>query len=556
MRSEYAAIALFVLFLAPGAAGQAPSVPGQQTPLKPTDMCTVEGVVLKSTTGEPAKKVQVTIYSATGAGQQLSAITDVSGHFLINNITPGRYSMTAGGNGYPAQVYGQHNGRGAVKFLELKPGQQARDIIFHLAPGGVITGTVYDEDGDPVMGAAVQALRFASSPSSPQLISANGAQTNDLGEFRMYGLEAGHYYVAAISPDRGSQNTSSDEVSLPTFHPATPDPAQAVALQVHPGDELSGVDVSLVRVRGVRVSGRLLSEANVKSVQGAYLSLAPRDTKFAGMPFGSYGASVRDEKGDFEIRNVPPGSYVLTSMWNDPNSRRSYSARTTVEVADTDVDGTQLVLSPGMTLHGRINTDPGAKLDYTKLNLWLQPMENMMAGGAGAELSADGTFVIRDVSEGKYRVHLGGFPEEFYVKSAKYAGSSVLDSGLEVSHGGSAGTLEVELTQSGGRVDGTVLHEQKPVPGALVVLVPDPPNRDRDEMYSSKLTDSLGRFSLLGLPPGDFKLFAWERIEGVNFRDSEFITANEGLGTSVHIQEEQPQSVQLELIPAEEQTEY
>jgi hypothetical protein len=72
-------------------------------------------------------------------------------------------------------------------------------------------------------------------------------------------------------------------------------------------------------------------------------------------------------------------------------------------------------------------------------------------------------------------------------------------------------------------------------------------------MYSMKITDGFGRFSMLGLPPGDFKLFAWESVQGTNYNDPDFFQAFEGRGSRVHIEERQTQPVQLEVITAEEQ---
>ena len=98
-----------------------------------------------------------------------------------------------------------------------------------------------------------------------------------------------------------------------------------------------------------------------------------------------------------------------------------------------------------------------------------------------------------------------------------------------------------------------VLKDRKPSGYALVVLVPDPPSRDHSELYSSKSCDALGRYSLLGLPPGDFKLFAREPRQGLDFSDPDFIKVYEGSGTQVHIEENRRRVVQLEVIPAEEE---
>ncbi len=543
---------LALLLVTSWAPAQEATPPGRQSQLKPGEMCTVEGMAVKATTGEPVKKVLVTIFPVDGRGQQHSASTDASGRFVIRNVEPGGYFMHAGGNGYPFQAYGQRAPGRRGKILALDPGRHERDIVFRLMPGSVITGTVYDEDGDPVVGANVQGLRFVFAGGPPQMGTVAGAQTNDLGEYRLYGLEPGQYYVVANYQNQRPPNEPSDDVYLPTFYPNTPDPAQAVTVQVRPGDDVPGINLSLTRVRGVRVRGHVLNEVTGKTFEGSiYVQVMPQDGKFAGYSFGNYGASVQDDKGTFEIRGLPPGSYALSANWND--EKKSYFGRVPVDVANTDIEGVTLVISPGTELRGRIRTNPGARLDFSKLNLWLQPSENMMAGGGGAEIKADGTFVVHNVYDGNYRLHVGGFPEEFYLKSARIGGSDVLETGLNISRTQAVGTLELELALTGGRVDGTVLQDQKPVPGVLVVLVPDPPFRNRDEMYSVKNTDQLGRFSLLGLPPGDFKLFAWEAAEGASFRDPDFLKLYESRGTPVSIQEGQQQTVQVELIPAEEE---
>jgi len=157
------------------------------------------------------------------------------------------------------------------------------------------------------------------------------------------------------------------------------------------------------------------------------------------------------------------------------------------------------------------------------------------------------------VFDGNYRVRVFGFPEEYYVKSAQQGRTEVLLSGLTVGRSQSLSPLEITLSPDGGRVDGTVVRGQNPVGGAIVVLVPDPPYRDQDQMYSMKTADGLGRFSLLGLPPGDYKLFAWEFVPGTNYIDPDFFEAFEARGTRVRIEEKQPQMVQLEAITAEEQ---
>ncbi len=544
-----ASFLLAVLFVAPLEAGQNPALSGKQTPLKPGDLCVIEGVVVNANTGEPVRKMWVTMVSTGGRGQQASAQTDAMGRFAISEIQPGSYFLNAQGNGYPFQFYGQPRPGSRGTPLTLSSGSHRKDIVFRLRPGGVITGTVYDEDGDPEVGASVQGVRLAVGGRSRVMGPGGSSMTNDRGEYRIYALEPGEYYVAASEQGwHGIPQT--DDVYVPTFYPHSPDPGQAGSVHVRAGDEISGIDLNLIRVRGVRLTGRILRPAPAKTWQGISVQLMPRDPRFAGLPFRNYGGVVEEDTGTFEFRGVPPGSYLLHSGWY--YSGRSYFGALPLDVGNVDIGGVTLTLSPGINLYGRVKTDPGVNLDFAQLGLSLQPAANLHMGGGFGKPKPDGTFVIENVYDGSYRLHVSGFPEEFYVKSARLGGSEVLAPEITISHTESPGALEVELSLNGGRIDGTVLHDMKPAVGVLVVLVPDAPFRDRDDMYSEKTTDLLGRFSMLGLPPGNFKLFAWGAVAEVDFRDPEFMKPYEGRGTRVHIVEKQQQTVQLELILAEE----
>jgi hypothetical protein len=174
-------------------------------------------------------------------------------------------------------------------------------------------------------------------------------------------------------------------------------------------------------------------------------------------------------------------------------------------------------------------------------------------GSGNAEVKPDGTFLMQSVYDGSYRVRVFGYPEDYYVKSVRQGGSDALESGLTISRIQPPTRIEIVLSPDGGRVSGTVMKEQSPVSGAWVVLVPDPPHRDREEMYTTVTTDTNGRFSMVGLPPGDYKLFAWELLQGKNYRDPDFFSAFEDRAAPVHTQEGQQQTVQLDVISSDEQ---
>jgi len=103
-------------------------------------------------------------------------------------------------------------------------------------------------------------------------------------------------------------------------------------------------------------------------------------------------------------------------------------------------------------------------------------------------------------------------------------------------------------------VDGVISKDQQPFPGCTVTLVPDPPHRGEKRLFKSTTTDQNGHFVFQGVPPGDFKVFAWEKIEPDAYTSPEFLQPYEKLGESVHITEGSRNSVQVDLIPAKIRT--
>ena len=173
-------------------AGSNPQVQNPQ-PTKPEDKCTIEGQVLSLPTGEPVKKAQITLQSMSAEKRSgYSAVADASGHYVLQDIDPGQYRLSAVRNGFVAEQYGARGtGQGGAP-LTLNPGQHMSDISFRLVPHGVITGRVLDEDGEPVQHVQVSTMRYRFVNGKRQLAPAGGGTgTNNLGEYRIFGLAPG-----------------------------------------------------------------------------------------------------------------------------------------------------------------------------------------------------------------------------------------------------------------------------------------------------------------------------------------------------------------------------
>src|SRR5207302_6027706 len=138
-------VVLSIFLFASAVRGQAvvETTPGQQqnqapASPKPGETCTVEGTVVKATTGEGLRKITVQLFpvgrrsSAERRAQPVSALTDSGGRIVFQGIAAGRYSMMASDGSYTAQRYAQRGRFGAGKILDLAAGQIEKDIVFPL----------------------------------------------------------------------------------------------------------------------------------------------------------------------------------------------------------------------------------------------------------------------------------------------------------------------------------------------------------------------------------------------------------------------------------------
>ena len=137
-------------------------------------------------------------------------------------------------------------------------------------------------------------------------------QTNDIGEFRISGLPAGDYYVAASPRPRSpfEQSSSSGGNSpITTFYSGSPEMAGAQAISVAAGQTVSSLEFVMVSARGFAVSGVVVDETG-RPVGNAMVTLMSAGPAM----LGPRGSSRTQPDGTFTIGNVAPGAYRLTAM--------------------------------------------------------------------------------------------------------------------------------------------------------------------------------------------------------------------------------------------------
>ena len=267
-------------------------LPAQQstrvTGAAPEEKCSIEGTAVNPLTGEPLNKVHLTLLPLDQPNAfPDGASTDAAGHFLMDELDPGRYSFSASRNGFITQSYSPDGSLWRATPLTLAPGQELKQLVFKLTPQGVISGRVLDEDGEPLDDVSVQPMIFKYQRGRRQLVPVAGESTNYLGEFRLHNLRPGKYVVSASrtspynigGPERivGSAQAVApvDEGYVTTYHPSVISPSNANQVEIAAGAQVSGINITLIRARTVRIKGRAALPAG-KSQYGANISLTPK----------------------------------------------------------------------------------------------------------------------------------------------------------------------------------------------------------------------------------------------------------------------------------------
>ena len=226
----------------------------------PADTCSVSGQVTNASTGEPVRRALVALRRIDASPGVMniqvtqSGSTDAAGRFVITGVAPGKYRLSAEHNGFLITQYGARGPNKPGTLLTLEPGQKSSDLALRLTPHGVIAGRVLDEEGEPVSIADVQLSRQQYMQGRKQMVRAGGGNTNDLGEYRIFGLAPGRYFLSATSRQNPMRRRRTTTTSPPIF-PRTTDAAAAGLIDIAPGAQLRNIDITLARMHTVTVRG-------------------------------------------------------------------------------------------------------------------------------------------------------------------------------------------------------------------------------------------------------------------------------------------------------------
>jgi hypothetical protein len=464
--------------------------------------CHVEGQVF-SVTGLPLKRTTVRLEAASQSNQSnfanYTVSTDNEGKFSLEDITPGTYILSAERAGYLRRYYGAKSTAAGATQIKLDAGKEMTDIRFQMTPQGMIFGKVMDDEGEPLPSFAINAMRWVFVNGN-KLLRVTGIQTSQAdGTFVMGNLPAGRYSITAQSENNSFRyevpgNKKPMEVYLKTYFPNASDTASATPVDVAPGAEVRGIEIRVRHGRVFDISGRFQNPGGAPVLSWANLELTPKD--MTGIFNQRVG--VTNGKADvFQFKNVPPGAYVIKTRATGAD-HRGLLARYEVVVDDRNLENLVVPLMPEVEIKGTIKSESGA---VGKVSIQFRNSQGASSGNA--EPAPDGTFRMQGVIPDVVRLDVFGLTGNTYAKTVRFEGRDVRGKELDLSAVG-GGTMEIVVSPNGAEVTGVVRDaDGKPVPDAVVQICV------RDDVRFMP-ADLSGAFDFKGLPPGDYKVFAWE----------------------------------------------
>lgn len=542
----------FAILFAAATFAQAPAIPSA------APLGTIDGHVTNEQTGEAIAGASVRFVPMVigkTADSERTATTKADGSFHLDNVMAGTYVVMASHDGFVSNR--AHSGR--PRTVAIKAGQQVTGISLQLNPAATIAGTVLEGDGKAVPKAIVAIFRIRSVHGTAELHQAGSTTAGISGKYTFSRLTPGSYYIVAgpngPGPDARTQSSAKQLPFVRTFYPRAADVRDATELQAAPGQNLTGVNITLVRSAKYRIRG---------SVAG-FSDLAPGRTTVTlalrnGLEAVGLNRTVRPNKaGVFGFSGVLPGSYTLWLRGVDANTapnpmvhpKPRIITRQDLDVGHSDILGIALPVMPPIMLTGQItlSDDSNAeKVDLSHVRVTLTMLEDLPGRGMrSARVSKDGSFSFKDLDPSRYVLRATNGPKGTYVQSISFDRQDVTHTGIDLTAGGS-GQVDIVFRPGAGSVEGTIESDpNQPAAAATVILIPE-----KLDAGGSGLLFGAGRpgdtFTIGNVPPGNYHALAVARYDPAAWQNEAFIQEVEMEGASVEVDKGSQAQVQLPVV--------
>ncbi len=516
----------------------------------PKDKATFDGVVLNAVTGEPVRKAKLTLrinvagvpnYPGAGARgvpaiRPAVATSDTAGKFAFTDIEPGNYQLAVTRDGFGPVSLGVRGASAKFEPLTFAPGDHRTGFTVKLTPYGAIAGRVSDQDGDPVQGLIVSAMKYRYTTRGRELVDVKNATSDDLGEYRIYDLEPGRYFLkAAPRPLQMRMGGEPADGYVPVFYPSAADASSAAPVDLTAGQQL----------RGLGFAVRLQHQASIRG----HVSAPPGTAAQVGLMTisqngsSSTGLGITDKDGKFELTGIAPGGIWVTGSYNQ--NGQLAQTQVYVTVGTEDIEGLELRPIPPFDVPGTVRIDGTTTVKPGLIGVQLQGQSR----GAYARAKDDGSLLFERVSPFVYRVGTSAIGD-LYLKSVQWGTSDVTDTELDLTSGVPPSTsLSVVLGADGGQIEGHVTNDNsEPCDSAVVTLVPTGVHHSAP-FHKWATTDEKGYFLIKGVAPGGYQIYAWDKVDtNAVMYDPDFLRPYLTDGQTVEVSPNDKKDLNLKLI--------
>lgn len=492
-----------------------------QPPVRP--VAKLNGYV-RSANGTAIERARVQVLMPDGV-EEAATLSGNDGSWEIEGLSAGSFLVVATKTGYVPRAFGQRRVGQAGALVELGDGQQLTLDDFTLVPGGAIAGNVYDENGELLANATVEVLRPVHQDGQRLLVMLGRDQSDDRGEYRVFALPAGSYYVTVYDPAFTKMDDDGMNVRYaPTFYPGVTNVVDARRVTLGRAGEINDINIRLRLVRAARVSGKIVTQNGLQLLSGAVI-MTPATAGEHG--FSTSAGALIAPDNSFAFDNVPPGRYVIRAR-GDTGIGVSSFATFVLAVDGNDVSNINMILSPGAVIAGNVIFDSGATpppKDMSKMFVEAPLHDGTRWGGeTKSGVASNGSFQLNGVLSGARYIRIQQLPPPWWLKSVIVQGRDAMDIPIDVQGGQQITEVRLVLSDRPSQLSGIVRdNKARPVLSYVVVAFPLQPTlwRPGSRHIKTARPDAGSRYLIHGLPDGDYLVVALSDIDESEVFDAE-----------------------------------